>query len=101
MIQVGSLVELSPLTKAGFNDLRLPVFWLIPSWKILLSDSSIKYKALFDLATVKKDGVVQPVPQSKGDALLTWIPLTVVREPRTSIGSPVVVVISEDRNVVR
>src|SRR5208282_154618 len=71
VIQVGSLVELSPLTKGGFNALREPVFWSTPSWKILLAGESSTYNALLPVATLTNDGVVQPSPQSKGDALET------------------------------
>ena len=96
VIQLGLLVADSGLTKAGFKALSWPVFWLIAYWKILLGiggvavgwPESIRYIALFSLATATNDGVEQPLPQSNGEAEEIGMPLTVVVEPKTSVGSP-------------
>ena len=64
VIQVGLLVALSALTKAGFSARNWPVFWSMASWKILPSGVSSKYSALFPFATAANEGVEQVVPQS-------------------------------------
>ena len=71
VIQVGLLVAVSAPTEAGFSALSWPVFWLIANWKILPAGVSSRYSALFALETAINDGVVQPVPQSNGEAVET------------------------------
>ena len=56
---------------------------------------SSQVQRIVRVATATNDGVVQSVPQSNGEAVETGMPLTVVVEPRTSIGSPADPVVPE------
>src|SRR6266511_6397967 len=77
------------LTEGGLRARSLPMFWSTANSKILgaIGFVSSTYIALLDLETATKLGVVQPTPQSNGDAVET----PAESEPSTSVGSPVVV----------
>jgi len=53
-----------------------------------LADVSSRYRPLFAFDTATNAGVVQPLPQSNGDPVVTGVPLTMVVELRTSLSWP-------------